>query len=267
MVIRNDEPDLRSGLYHDFRLDAGQNDRDSLSWDAQNSPGDVCCSPKNCIFGRNAGSRPTPFQPQTGPSVPTVDDELNNLDDGVRRLKIEYDVYFGGGSKKPPADLEWRVQSLIKKYADGRSMNYAQRFRYNTITQKYALFNNLWQKKLRVKEEGYRRPQDALLAIQGVRQVEDKAGRKGKSGAGEFRIQCSDPETEKDKVRALFEAMVEAKKRAGEKPNAAGSFESFQSFVKKKTEQIRKDQKCSSIEYSVEVEKGQVKLKAKASAK
>ena len=70
--------------------------------------------------------------------MPTIDDELNSLDDGVRRLKIEYDVYFGGGSKKPPADLEWRVQSLIKKYADGRSMNYAQRFRYNTITQKYA---------------------------------------------------------------------------------------------------------------------------------
>lgn len=46
MVIRDDEPYLRSQLYHDFRLDAGQNDRDSLSWDAQNSRGDVCCSPK-----------------------------------------------------------------------------------------------------------------------------------------------------------------------------------------------------------------------------
>ena len=196
--------------------------------------------------------------------MPTIDDELNNLDDGVRRLKIEYDVYFGGGSKRPPADLEWRVQSLIKKYADGRSMNYAQRFRYNTIMQKYALFNNLWQKKLRVKEEGFRRPQDALLAVQGVREFDQKGGRKGKAQSSDFRVQCSDPETESEKVRALFNAMVEAKKRAGEKPNAAGSFESFQSFVKKKTEQIRKEQKCNSVEYSVEVEKGQVKLKAKA---
>ena len=199
--------------------------------------------------------------------MPTVDEELNSLDDGVRRLKIEYDVYFGGGSKKPPADLEWRVQSLIKKHADGRSMNYAQRFRYNTITQKYALFNNLWQKKLRVKEEGYRRPQDALLAIQGVREFENKVGRKGKNGTGEFRIQCSDPEAEKEKVRALFDAMVEAKKRAGEKANAAGTFESFQAFVKKKTDQIRKEQKCGSVEYSVEIEKGHVKLRAKANPK
>ena len=136
-------------------------------------------------------------------------------------------------------------------------MNYAQRFRYNTITQKYALFNNLWQKKLRVKEEGYRRPQDALLAIQGVREFENKVGRKGKNGTGEFRIQCSDPEAEKEKVRALFDAMVEAKKRAGAKANAAGTFESFQAFVKKKTDQIRKEQKCGSVEYSVEMNDGE----------
>ena len=85
------------------------------------------------------------------------------LDESVRRLKIEYDVYFGGGSKKPPADTEWRVKSLMQKYSDNAKLNYAQRFRYNSITQKYALFNNLWQQKLRVKEEGYRRPQDARL--------------------------------------------------------------------------------------------------------
>ncbi len=48
----------------------------------------------------------------------TVDEESSLLEETVRRLKIEYDVYFGGGSKKPPADTEWRVQSIIKKYSD-----------------------------------------------------------------------------------------------------------------------------------------------------
>jgi len=100
-----------------------------------------------------------------------------------------------------------------------------------------------------------------------VRESENKPGRKGKNAADDFRIECSDPEAEKEKVRALFDAMVEAKKRAGEKPNATGTFESFQTFVKKKTEQIRNEQKCGSVEYSVEIEKGQVKLKAKAGAK
>ena len=43
-----------------------------------------------------------------------------------------------------------------------------------------------------------------------------------------------------------------------------GSVDSFKAFVKKKTEQIRKDYGCHAVEYSVETENGQVRLKAKA---
>src|SRR5579863_2034253 len=92
----------------------------------------------------------------------TVDEELTLLEESLRRLKIEYDVYFGGGAKKPPADTDWRVQSIIKKFNDGHRLSFAQRFKYNGLVQKYALFNGLWQQKLRIKEEGYRRPQDAV---------------------------------------------------------------------------------------------------------
>ena len=72
-----------------------------------------------------------------------IDEELNVLEDQLRRLKIEYDMYFGGGSKKPPADVEWKVKNLLKKFSDGNRMNYAQRFRYTTIQQRYALYNAL----------------------------------------------------------------------------------------------------------------------------
>ena len=83
----------------------------------------------------------------------TVDEELNLLEDNMRRLKVEYDVFFGGGSKKPPTDTEWRVQTLIKKYSDGGRMNFSQRFRYNSIAQKYAIFSDLWRKKARTTAE------------------------------------------------------------------------------------------------------------------
>jgi len=194
----------------------------------------------------------------------TIDEELNQLDDNVRKLKIEYDIFFGGGSKKPPAELEWRVQTLMKKYSDGRRMNFGQRFKFGAIQQKYAVYNSLWQQKLRIKEEGYRRPQDALLAIQGVRQFEDEAAEAIDISEPEpFRIACSDVDKEVNKVKALYEAMVHASKEAKSKA-PAGSFESFQKFVRKKTEQLRKDFGASAVEYAVEVESGQVKLKAKA---
>lgn len=194
----------------------------------------------------------------------TIDEELNQLDDNIRRLKIEYDIFFGGGSKKPPADLEWRVQSLLKKYSDGRRMNFGQRFKFSAIQQKFAVYNSLWQQKLRIKEEGYRRPQDALLAIQGVRHFEDESPEPiDISEAEPFRIACSDVETESHKVRALYDAMVEAGKQSKAK-GPAGNFESFQKFVKQKTEQLRKNYGAAAVEYAVEVENGQVRLKAKA---
>ena len=197
----------------------------------------------------------------------TVDEELNVLDENIRRLKIEYDVYFGGGSKKPPADTEWRVQSLLKKYSDNAKMNFAQRFRYNSIARKYAIFSDLWRQKLKIKEEGYRRPQDKVLAIQGMRAEEEKEAAKalesGTAGEKAYTANFSNVDAEHDQVKALFDAMVAAKTKLGEK-TPAGSVDSFKAFVKKKTEQIRKDYGCHVVEYSVETENGQVRLKAKA---
>lgn len=198
----------------------------------------------------------------------TVDEELSLLDESVRRLKIEYDVYFGGGSKKPPDDTDWRVKTLIKKYSDGSKMSFQQRFRYNTIVQRYALFSDLWRQKLKIKEEGYRRPQDAVLGISGMRQEEEKeaaAAMKAEAEGGErpFVAHFSDVDAEHERVQQLYEAMIAAKQKVGEAP-PAGDINSFKQFVKKKTEQLRKDYGCHAVEYSVEMENGQVKLKAKA---
>src|SRR6185369_1567607 len=119
-----------------------------------------------------------------GAATLAIDEELSVLEDQLRRLKIEYDMYVGGGSKKPPTDVEWKVKNLLKKYSDGNRMNYAQRFRYTTIQQRYALYNALWQQKLIIKEEGYRRPQDAVLGIQGLRTDEEHEAQKALSHHG-----------------------------------------------------------------------------------
>ena len=200
----------------------------------------------------------------------TIDEELNVLEDSVRRLKIEYDIYFGGGSKRPPADLEWRVQSLMKKFGENNKMSFPQRYRYNSMANRYALFSDLWRQKLKIKEEGYRRPQDKVLAIQGMRTEEERKAAAALSGEGEeapagpFKVTWSDPEGESNKVKALFEAVIDARSKTGDANAASANFDSFKAFVKKKTDQIRKDYGCHSVEYSVEVDGGQVRLKAKA---
>jgi len=196
----------------------------------------------------------------------TIDEELNQLDDSLRRLKIEYDIFFGGGSKKAPADLEWRVQSLLKKYSDSQRMSVAQRFRYNSIQQKYAIFSDLWRQKSKIKEEGYRRSQDALLAIQGLRTAEEHQAAselKHKVATAEhaFKIAVSDPTKEQEHLKSLYSALSKAKKQA--EGGDATNYEAFRDFVMKKTQQIRKQYSCDAVEYQVELQNGRVKLMAK----
>lgn len=198
-----------------------------------------------------------------------IDDELNVLEDQLRRLKVEYDMYFGGGSKKPPVEIEWKVKTLLKRYSDGARMNYAQRFRYTTLQQRYALYNALWQQKLLIKEEGYRRPQDAVLGIQGIRTDEEHEAAKelkhhGSATEGRpFSMLFSDDSDQKQ-VESLFEALTEARKKTGEK--SAASLDSFKKFVKQKTSQLQKEYNCKAVEYTVELQGGQAKLKAKPKA-
>lgn len=196
----------------------------------------------------------------------TIDEELEQLDSNLRRLKIEYDVYFGGGSKRPPSDTLFRVQGLIKKFSDSQRLNFSQRYKFNTLTQRYAIFSDLWRQKLKIKEEGYRRPQDAVLGIAGLRTEAEHAagetlGEVSDTTAENSRIACSDVDRQMDSVRAFYERMMAEKQKAGE--TAGAPFESFAAFLRKKTEQIRKEYKCEAVEYSLDIQGSQVKLKAK----
>jgi hypothetical protein len=201
----------------------------------------------------------------------TIDEELSLLDSHLRRLKIEYEIYFNNPTKKPPTDIEWKVLTLLRKFSDGGRMSFSQRYRYNELAQRYAIYSDLWRKKARIREEGYRRPQDALLSIQGVRPEEHEQTHKvygvGHSPAAAaeerpFTIRCSDPHAEREQVERLYNVLTESKKRTGEA--VTGNFDSFSTFVQKKTEQLRKQHGCHSVEYTVELQDGKVKLKAKA---
>jgi hypothetical protein len=155
-------------------------------------------------------------------------------------------------------------------------MNFSQRYRYNEMAQRYAVYSDLWRKKSRIREEGYRRPQDAILGIQGVREEAEHqpqhhqvygvshaagAATSGATSSPHFTLHNVD-QAEREQVERLYNTLVAAKTKAGEK--VSGGIDSFTTFVQKKTEQIRKQYRCENVEYSVEITDGGVKLKAKA---
>ena len=201
----------------------------------------------------------------------TIDEELAQMERDIRQLKIEYDMFFGGGRKRPPTEVEWRIELLVKRYAErSGEMKFGQRFRFNNLTQTYAKYKDVFRKRMAKHEEGKvdRHFGAAAKAIEAERArahgtVENKetTAASAAAEAKAFRMVCSEPEREPDKVDQLFEAFVQAKQKAGEETGKLTK-SGFNEFVRKKTKDLQTSKNCRDVEYVVETVDGQVKLKA-----
>lgn len=199
--------------------------------------------------------------------MPTIDEDLSQIEKDIRTLKIEYEQYFGGGRKRPPADTQWRVETVMKRYGDrGAEMSYAQRFRYTNLSQTFAKYCEIWRKKLKEREEGstHRHFGAAAKAIEAER-AKAEAAHSAASGGSVFTMAFSDPDSEGDKVDQLYRKLVEARAAAGDTGNTP-SFEEFGKFVRQKTKQLKAKKPVSQVEYTVSLEGGRVKLKARVSS-
>lgn len=224
-----------------------------------------------------------------------IDEDLGQLEKDIRALKIEYEQYFGGGRSRPPNDTIWRIDQLVKRYSErGADMSYGQRFRYNNLAQTYAKYQDIFRKRMKAKEEGtvQRHFGAAARAIEEER-LRAASGHPAKESAvpavvavaagatsprapaaprrsaaelvaepGGYVVHCSDPDREREKVHDLYKVLLEAKKSAGEKTDAL-TLENFTSFVRQKTAQLKQQAKCDAVEYAVQIENGQIKLKAR----
>jgi hypothetical protein len=196
-------------------------------------------------------------------SMATIDEEMSQLEKDIRQLKIEYDQYFGGGRKRPPTEIEWRIETIIKRYGErGGDMKFGQRFRYNNLTQTYAKYKDVFRKKLQQKEEGkvQRHFGAAAKAIEAERAKAAAAAHPAAPQPTSFRMVCSEPERETDKVDQLYQAFQQAMQQTG--GSIKQSRENFSEFVSKKTKELQTQKNCREVEYVVEVVNGEVKLKA-----
>jgi hypothetical protein len=197
----------------------------------------------------------------------TIDEELGQLERDIRQLKIEYDQYFGGGRKRPPTEIEWRIDQIVKRYAErGGELKFAQRFRFNNLSQTYAKYKDIFRKRTAQKEEGkiqrhFGAAAKEIEAARQVKQAEEPAAAAEPPESKAFRMTCSEPEREAEKVDQLYRAFLQAKQQAGEETEKL-SRSSFNDFVLKKTKELQKQKNCKEVEYVVEVVEGQVKLKA-----
>lgn len=185
----------------------------------------------------------------------TTDELLTKLEEDIRKLRIEFDIYFNGGVPRPPFDFKFRVQSQIKRLYDVKGMNFGQRFRYNSLVARFNVYNELWRRTLKEREEGGREREMPLLP--------DEPPVAASEDFSAATVRCVGPVAEADQVRELYGYLVQARQRCGDDRQDM-PFEKFQQIIDTQVTQLRAKLHCEAIEFTVEVVEGTVKFKARA---
>ncbi len=212
----------------------------------------------------------------------SLDEQLTQLEEEIRRLKIEFDVYFNGGRDRPPYDTKWRVETMIKKIEENRSLRFQQRFRFNQITARFVAFRRLWERTVKDREEG-RDLRAQYLA--NFRESEEK--RREEFGEaideldvdavlGEFQRNPLPPrfepttvqlgqnasrEQQEAGIRKLYESLQNAKRTVGE--STTTTYEQFRQIIVQNTQKLCAERNTAHINFTVDIVDGKVKFKAK----
>lgn len=167
-----------------------------------------------------------------------VDRELDDFEKGIMLLKREYEIFFAGASKRPPTESRNRLQNSSKYLQSLQGISSAQRFRYNSLLSRLSTYSELWNKQMRLKEEG------KLAQHAPVRHKEQPR-----------------PKQEQP-YENVFKEYLNARERTGERsPNL--NYEGFSDLLKKQKEALLHKFQCKDVQFYVSVENGRTKLKAR----
>lgn len=184
---------------------------------------------------------------------PSPDEQLSRLEEDIRKLRVEFDIFFNGAAKRPPYDTKGRVETLLKRLGDDRTLTFAQRYRYNSLTARYTAFRDLWRRLMQGREEG----RDPVSAARASVKKELPASIPAVS------FVCMDAHKEVGLVKDLYNSLLEAKQKCGESVEGL-SFPQFHRLVASKSDGLKERHGCERVKFSVAVENGHVSFKAKA---
>jgi len=188
-----------------------------------------------------------------GESQPTPDEQLTRLEDDIRRLRVEFDIFFNGAAKRPPYDTKGRVETLLKRLGDDRTLTFAQRYRYNSLAARYNAFRDLWRRTMQGREEG----RDAASAARANVKQESA------TEVDPVSFVCLDVHKEVGIVQELYNSLIEAKLKCGESVDGL-SFPKFHRLVAAKSDGLKERHGCDRVMFSVAVEDGHVSFVARA---
>jgi hypothetical protein len=190
------------------------------------------------------------------------DDELDKLEEDIRRVKNKYDQFFAGIQKVPPLQERRNIEIYIYELGKQKMRENARRFRYNQLLSRYNQYRELWGRKIREREEGpldFRRraaalsepppPRPKSRAIAAV--TSPKADPYVKLAAG----------SNGEEVKRLYAEIEREHHKLGKLPTI--TYDQLRQMVEKQSELVRSKYHVDVVGFRVDVVDGKVKLKAK----
>lgn len=176
------------------------------------------------------------------------------LENKIKQLKFEYDLYFMGSRPREPVMLRGDVQKLVTRYSNTGISNTAMRFKFNTITARYFALRRQWDAILKQIEEGTYKPHLFKSRLhereRGVRDQPTDGQPTERSQSGMIGGGAD-----------LFEAYTQARRDCGEDPRAL-TRDKLDQLVDQQRAAIQQRYACDEVRFRVVVENGKAKLKA-----
>jgi hypothetical protein len=194
------------------------------------------------------------------PPTSEFDRQLRELEAEIRKLEVEYNLFFAGRLPKLPWETRARVEALIKRYDRLQIQNTAERFRFQGMQSRFSAFCELWERSLKSRE-GTRpgpRGRSALEPPPRPPRAPEPDAVSLDAPPRPAVASLRDPAAEPDKVRALYETLREARRQAGE---ADVPFERFQEVVRAQVSKLGGD--GGEVVFKVSTKDGRVAFTAK----
>lgn len=198
-----------------------------------------------------------------------LNEDLENIEQSIRRLQIEWDKYFGGIERKPPNDLKMRLEALLRLHANSEIRNNTDRFRYQSLTARYNTLSELWAKRLKAKEEGRAFGAHGLKADvlppppppPVAEPLKPAVAAAAARAAQQTEVRIQGLDRDPDAVKALYQRFLAERQRSGE--TAPVKYDSFQKLIGQQTQRLLSEKGGKAVDFRLETKDGKVSLKAK----
>lgn len=191
------------------------------------------------------------------------DDELDKLEEDIRRLKNKYDQFFTGITRVPPSFERHQVESYVHELSKQKMRDNTRRFRFNTLLSRFNQYREMWGRKMREREEGpldFRRRQAAMTAEPPPPPPPPVAAPRVTSGEGDPYVRMA-PGSNGEQIRRLYDEIEREHLKMGK--HATLSMDQLAAMIQKQSEMVREKYHVKTVAFRVETVDGKVKLKAK----